>query len=361
MKITLKQYKQYLISSYQYEIDNTPSKREERKQRLEQGYSDDELNTIIDNTYNFLKEVVNSESVIYDGYSKIPIPDDTTSFISLNLTGGHFSDTLYKDDKGRTISKYIIRQIVGGYFYIDVIDEEREFEDGDIVGFDVDYYLYMQNFPKNLNQLRRELNLITNEPINVIFLDFDGVLDTGHDFDYKKGKDISDFNQRVEKRIATLADICKSYNCKIVIEASAKSAIDDITNEVDQDAEWVQFIFSMFNKYGIECIGKTPNVPRKMSEHSSLPMWKDDEIRLYLFRHPEIVHYCVLDDDDTKNMLHWKVSDLDKVRDHLVETTYISDDHPEEEGLLPKHKEEVGRILEKENEIRKMILKRRFN
>ena len=43
--------------------------------------------------------------------------------------------------------------------------------------------------------------------MNVIFLDFDGVLDTAH---YKSLVDI-------ERRIKILADICKEYNCKFVI------------------------------------------------------------------------------------------------------------------------------------------------
>ena len=40
------------------------------------------------------------------------------------------------------------------------------------------------------------------------------------------------------------------------------------------------------------------------------------QIRLFLFRHPEIEHYCVIDDDD----LAPKKSDLNKVRKHLVKT-----------------------------------------
>jgi len=354
MEITLNQYKEHIINNYHYEIDNSPSKREERKQRLEKIYSDEELTKIIKDTYDFLKDVLNSESVIYDGYSKIPIEEDTTSYISLNLTGGYHSDTLFKDDKGRIISKYIARQFVGDYFYIDVISEEREFEDDDIVGVDVDYYLYMQNFPKNTNSLRRELNLITNEPTNVIFLDFDGVINTMHDLAYNGGEKV--INNKLEKRIAILADICKEYNCKIVIEASAKTAIDEVSGLVDEDALWIIEIFNLFKKYGIDCIGRTSNVRRRITETSEIPMWKDDEIRLYLFRHPEIVHYCVLDDDDTKTMLHWKVSDLDKVKEHLVTPLYYSD-NPDEEGLLPKHKEEVKEALKKENEIRKLALK----
>ena len=178
--------------------------------------------------------------------------------------------------------------------------------------------------------------------MNVIFLDFDGVLDTLH---YDSNKDI-------EKRIAILADICKEYNCKIVIEASAKNAIDEETMEVK--SEWVKYIFSLFEKYGIECIGRTPNVIKKYDNNFYTPMWKEDEIRLYLFRHPEIEHYCIIDDDD----LAPHNSDLNKVRNHLLKTIYYSD-NPKEEGLLPKHKEEIDKILKKENKIRQLILKRK--
>ena len=50
--------------------------------------------------------------------------------------------------------------------------------------------------------------------------------------------------------------------------------------------------------------------------------------------------------------MHWNKSDLDKVRDHLVETIYNSN-NPDEEVLLPRHKEEVGRILKKDNDFKR--------
>ena len=84
-------------------------------------------------------------------------------------------------------------------------------------------------------------------------------------------------------------------------------------------------------------------------------MWKEDEIRLFLMRHPEIEHYCVIDDDDLLSVR--KKSDLDKVRNHLVTTEFYNKEHPEEEGLLPRHKEEVGKVLQKENNVRRLILK----
>lgn len=178
--------------------------------------------------------------------------------------------------------------------------------------------------------------------MNVIFLDFDGVLDTVH---YNSKEDI-------ERRIIILANICKEYNCKIVIEASMKDTINEETLEVYN--EWVKYIFELFDKYGIECIGRTPTVNRTISSYSYFPIWKEDEIRLYLFRHPEIEHYCIIDDDDAYP------SDLNKVRDYLVKTIYYSE-NPEEEGLLERHKEEIGRVLKKENYIRNLVLKHNFD
>lgn len=172
--------------------------------------------------------------------------------------------------------------------------------------------------------------------MNVIFLDFDGVLGTSH---YNSQEDI-------ERRIRILADICKDYNCKVVIEASSKDAIDEETMEI-ADGSWVNIIFELFKKYEIECIGRTPNIEKKIDEFTYLPIWKEDEIIEYLKMHPEIDHYCIIDDDDTKSIMHWEVSDLNKVRDHLVETIYYSN-NPEEEGLLPKHKSEVVKILKKQ-------------
>ena len=177
--------------------------------------------------------------------------------------------------------------------------------------------------------------------MNVIFLDFDGTLNTIH---YSSNNDI-------ERRIKILSDICKEYDCKIVIEASSKDSIDEETMETNN--EWLKFIFDCFNKYNIECIGRTPNVEKKLSNHSYISCWKEDEIRLYLYRHPEIDHYCIIDDDD----LAPRNSDLNKVRNHLVKTIYYSN-NPEEEGLLEKHKSKVGKILKKDNEIKKLVLRK---
>ena len=184
--------------------------------------------------------------------------------------------------------------------------------------------------------------------MNVIFLDFDGVINTNY---YRS-------NEQIEEKIKILSDICHTYNCKVVIEASAKRAINEETLEIDSDAEWVNFLFKLFDKYDIEVIGRTPNVKKytKNDRCCYLSMWKEDEIRLYLYRHPEIDHYCIIDDDDLTSM-HRK-SDLDKVRDHLVVTKDFLDTDFKSEGLQPYHKELVKEILEKENKIKTYKLNR---
>jgi len=172
--------------------------------------------------------------------------------------------------------------------------------------------------------------------MNVIFLDFDGVLNTIH----------KNTNEDIEERIKILGDICKEYDSKVVIEASAKNFINYETMEATSD--WLKFILKCFEKYNIDCIGKTPNIQKELKDGLFTDIWKEDEIIEYLNNHPEVKHYCVIDDDDALTIIGQ--SDLDKVRDHLVKTIYYSN-NIEEEGLLPIHKKEVGKILKLERGI----------
>ena len=133
---------------------------------------------------------------------------------------------------------------------------------------------------------------------------------------------------------------------------------EDTLEVIRDDVEWFKELLETFKKYDIEVIGRTPTVKRRDEhfENACLPIWKEDEIRLYLFRHPEIDHYVVLDDDDLADA-HRK-SDLDKIRPHLVKTDNYLENHANEEGLLERHKAEVGEVLKKENEIKKFALRR---
>ena len=168
--------------------------------------------------------------------------------------------------------------------------------------------------------------------MNVIFLDFDGVLISFHD----------NTSEKIEKRIILLSEICKEYDCKVVLEAAVKNTIDE--DSMVSSFEWVNNILDLLKKHNIDCIGITPCIGKKRVFNT--PIWKEDEIIMYLKKHPEIDHFCIIDDDDR---IH--ISDLDKVRDYLVKPVFISDNY-EEEGLLSCHKEAVGKVLSKVNKFK---------
>lgn len=145
--------------------------------------------------------------------------------------------------------------------------------------------------------------------MNVIFLDIEGVLETHHGT-------MDDF----KRRITLLGSICSETNCKIVIESTLKKYIDIENSKSEFDS--IQTLLDLFKENGIELIGKTP---------SSESRNKAEEIVMYLKDHPEIEHFCIIDDGD--------FFDLSKLREHLVKT--IGSGVTTEEGLLPKHKDEV--------------------
>ncbi len=161
--ITLNEYKKALIDFYRYQIDSTSEKRKEREFHLKRQFSDETLNKIIHDTYSFAKDVVNSNTVKYN-YCSFDIEDDNTFGIFLNISGGGGSDYIYKDSKSRLISDSILRKIFGNSFFIEVkVDEvERECEE-DVLSFDYHYRLYMQGFPKNIDEIKEELSKINIE------------------------------------------------------------------------------------------------------------------------------------------------------------------------------------------------------
>lgn len=160
--ITLEEYKKYLIEYYRYEYDNSIEKRLERTLLLGRKFNDLLIQKIINDTYDLIKEVLDSDEA-KNGYCKFELDEDSTSYISLGLVGGYFTDILFKDNKGRIISRYIMQKVFGSYFYIDVTEEEYYFTDEDdfdgvdIIGVDCHYSLYMQGFPNNLDEIKNDL------------------------------------------------------------------------------------------------------------------------------------------------------------------------------------------------------------
>lgn len=155
--ISLDEYKNYLVNFYSWPMDNSKSLAKKRKEILAKKYSDNYLLKIISDTNSFVKDVLISDTIDY-GYFKSKVPNDTTLFIDLELHGGWMSDTIYIDSKGRYISKYLTKVIFGEETIIELtVDEIEKVTDEDICGFDYRYYIYMQNFPANLNKIRNSI------------------------------------------------------------------------------------------------------------------------------------------------------------------------------------------------------------
>lgn len=154
--INLEEYKNVLVNTYRYEIDNSESKKEERRELLNRRYNDEYLNKIITDTYHVIKNIFD---ISENGYCNISMDDDTTCYISLNLIGGYSSDILYIDSYGNIISRYILKETFGNLFSITVKEIEYDFaeDDPDIMSFDYSYSLYLQNFPPNMKEIKENL------------------------------------------------------------------------------------------------------------------------------------------------------------------------------------------------------------
>lgn len=189
--------------------------------------------------------------------------------------------------------------------------------------------------------------------MKVIFIDFDGVINTVQDkYDLAiDGISEETAKERITKRIKILADACKENDAKVVIESAYKEKIDPET--LESNVEWIQDYLNILKENGVEVIGRTPCLEEFREDYKDLPpIWKEYEILEYLRRHPEIDYYCVIDDDDLvkipdKEKGDYSRSDLNLVRDHLV-AIYPIDLHGKYDvGLQEYHKEEIGKILEK--------------
>ena len=152
--ISLNDYKNKLINDYNWSIDNTEFEREKRRQLLAKKYSDEHLEQIISDTNSLIKDVLTSQTLEY-GYFKSDIDEDTTSYIDLNLHGGWNSDKLFIDASGRIISEWLLKQTFGSYLQIDVrCDEIEDTSDKDILSYYYRYYIYIQGFPENIDEIK---------------------------------------------------------------------------------------------------------------------------------------------------------------------------------------------------------------
>lgn len=158
--ISLGEYKEVLVNRCRYACDDNDIKRKERREYLDKHYSDEYLNKIINDSYNVIRTIFD---ISEKGYCLIELEDSKINGISLNLTFGWISDRLYIDNCGNIISSYILRRVFGEG--LSISDKEKIYDDYsddddldfDIVSFYYRFYLYLQNFPEDMQSIKEEL------------------------------------------------------------------------------------------------------------------------------------------------------------------------------------------------------------
>lgn len=107
--------------------------------------------------------------------------------------------------------------------------------------------------------------------MKVVFLDFNGVLDTYDEFDV------------IDKsNLYVLVDAINLTDSKVVITSSNK----DYFYRNGKHNLVMENLINTFSEYNIEVLGYT----KKLNS-------REEEILDYLCTHPEIEHYCIIDDD----------------------------------------------------------------
>lgn len=147
--------------------------------------------------------------------------------------------------------------------------------------------------------------------MNVIFLDFNGVLDT-----YDNMDEINKDNLNRLKRIV------QETNASVVISSSLKNSF----YYLGRLSTKLKSIITDLNEAGIKVIGFT---------HSAET--REEEILIYLANHPEIDNYCIIDDE-----FKWQ-----ELNDHLVKLI------PQREGGNGLRDEDVLQAINILNNIKK--------
>ncbi len=156
--ISVSDLKDKIASVYRWGADRGEEKKLERLRLLEQQYPDDKLAEIIENTRLFLIDAINSPTFNH-GYVSIPLDEDTTEYIGLNLMGGWFSEKLFTDDKGRLISQTVVESVLGDC-ECDIRYNPYTYEspdDPDVMSEGCDIELYLGHYKDYIQSAKEEL------------------------------------------------------------------------------------------------------------------------------------------------------------------------------------------------------------
>lgn len=165
----LEYYKNYLISYYKYNYDNTEEMKLKRQEYIESSYSDEELIDIIENTKEFIFNIINNIKEYKTNYLSIDLISEH-EIIRNNCTGGFYPDILIpidELDEEKLISRYLLKLFLGNNFNIFIDHKEEEILDdefGIIIG--CVYQIPRLVITGDFNELLNKYNL--NEETSIL-------------------------------------------------------------------------------------------------------------------------------------------------------------------------------------------------
>ena len=151
--IELNEYKQMLVNKSSYD---RKTKLESQKNLILE-HSDEFLQSVIDETYQFIDEVTNPKIHILH-YNRILVYNKRIISIFLDKNNRVPVDKIYFDDTGKMISATIMQNVFGKQLNIFYCNHEVEYnEEFDEEGY-IEYALYFEYIlPENCEKIRNEL------------------------------------------------------------------------------------------------------------------------------------------------------------------------------------------------------------
>lgn len=152
--------------------------------------------------------------------------------------------------------------------------------------------------------------------MKIIFLDFDGVLNSEASFRYET-------RRKVLHVADTLSHVCCS-NLQYILDQDADIKL--VISSTWRNIHTMQELKNILNSYGVNPSRVLDKTPRTMGGH------RGQEIRLWLEEHPNVTKYVVIDDDD--NVMSLEGDD----KGHIFLTTW-------EDGLLFTQAKQIAKLF----------------
>lgn len=160
--LTLEEYKNILVEKGENTFLNP---KEKRRKYLEERYTDEYLNKIITDTYDFSREIFDMET-LKDGFVTFELDLDLLhdflgeDYIYTHDGLGRISDFLYCVYEKRMISEAILKEIFGKELLLNAQEHETFFqseEGSDIMSRNYFSLLTISRFPDNMDEIREKL------------------------------------------------------------------------------------------------------------------------------------------------------------------------------------------------------------